>query len=94
MNPLINTVKELIASKDTDNIAIASEILKRYPMLIDTTFKDRFSKLWIVYGNGMYEGYDKFGNPNPNGIPTATVNRYAQYLDYTYTGEGQYGYVK
>ena len=94
MNPLINTVKELIASRDKDNMAIASEILKKHPMLIDTTFKDRFSKLWIVYGSGMYKGYDNFGNPNPNGIPTATINRYEQYLNYNSKGEGQYGYVK
>jgi hypothetical protein len=94
MNPLINTVKELLVSKDKDNMAIASEILKRYPMLIDITFKDRSSYLLRLYGNGMYKGYDNFGNPNPNGFPTAIVNRYEQFLDYTYTGEGHYGYIK
>tara|TARA_R110000868_G_C10688318_1_gene748069 strand:+ start:259 stop:450 length:192 start_codon:yes stop_codon:yes gene_type:complete len=51
MNPLINTVKELIASKDTDNIKIASEILKKYPTLIDTTI------LGVqLYGDGTGAG--------------------------------------
>lgn len=67
MNPLINTVKELIASKDTDNIKIASEILKKYPTLIDTTITmtNRYG-----YGNGTgrrfnynrYPGEESYGD--------------------------------
>lgn len=51
MNPLINTVKELLLSKDINNRILASEILKTYPILIDTTILG-VQLYWYGYGNG------------------------------------------
>ena len=54
-----NTIKELLLSRDKDNIAIATEMLKTYPTLIDITFfPTKNSFLTNKYlGNG-----DTYGN--------------------------------
>ena len=55
------TIQELLLSKDTDNIIIASEILKTYPLLINTTFFAKPSH-YLNRGDGNKEYNDKIYN--------------------------------
>ena len=63
---VINTIEELLLSKDINNKIIASQLLKAYPMLISSTIKTHFTVFYNSFGNGMYEGYMAFGNSIPN----------------------------
>jgi hypothetical protein len=46
-----NTIKELLLSKNVDNIAIATEILKTYPTLIDITFHPLLNLYYSEFEN-------------------------------------------
>jgi hypothetical protein len=45
------TIKELLLSRDIDNIAIATEMLKTYPTLIDITFHPLFNYYYSEFEN-------------------------------------------
>jgi hypothetical protein len=67
------TVQELLLSKDKDNIIIASEILKTYPLLINTTFYSG-----AVYGAGQNYGYGRY-NGGGKGYGTILVTNHEDY---------------
>ena len=58
---VINTIEELLLSKDINNKIIASQLLKAYPMLITSIIKIHFTPNSRAFGNGMYKGYMAFG---------------------------------
>ena len=70
---VIKTVQELLLSKDTDNIIIASEILKTYPILIQTTFATS-----VPHGAGQYKGYG-WSNGSGKGFGVVLTNDFKDY---------------
>ena len=63
---IINTIEELLLSKDINNKIIASQLLKAYPMLITSIIKVHLTSYDRTFGNGMYEGYMTFGTRIPS----------------------------
>lgn len=77
---ILNTIKELLLSRDKSNMAIASEILKTYPAFIDATFINIGS---LFEGNG-----NQYGN-KINIISISTGNGCGKDL-YRYRGASSY----
>lgn len=46
-----NTIKELLLSRDKDNIAIATEMLRTYPTLIDITLQPLLNYYYSEFEN-------------------------------------------
>lgn len=67
------TIQELLLSKDKNNNIIASEILKTYPTLIQTTFCTSASS-----GAGQSYGYGRFTGGG-KGYGVVLVNSYEDY---------------
>lgn len=76
-----NTIKELLLSKEIDNIAIATEMLKTYPTLIDTTFHPLLNLYYSEFET-LCDG-TMMGDGNGNSIIT-----FSNY------GNGNYLYVE
>tara|TARA_R110000868_G_C10463401_1_gene727597 strand:+ start:255 stop:554 length:300 start_codon:yes stop_codon:yes gene_type:complete len=72
-----NTIKELLLSRDKDNIAIATEMLRTYPTLIDITLQPLLNYYYSEFenrcdglmgdgngGNTVFSYFSNYGNGN------------------------------
>lgn len=72
-----NTIKELLLSRDKDNIAIATEMLRTYPTLIDITLQPLLNFYYSEFenrcdglmgdgngGNTVFTYFSNYGNGN------------------------------
>ena len=70
---VIKTIQALLLSRDPNNNIIASEILKTYPILIQTTFCTS-----VPAGAGQSHGYGWF-NGAGKGFGVVLVNKFEDY---------------